>query len=283
MKQIFVISGGGVKGIIAAKALSQMKEKPDLIIGTSVGAILGAYLSLKMEGDICSMFMDTAKVIFGKKKLLPPKYDLDKTVKFLDGSIFKGKKCSDLEVPLVISSSELAGETTMYFNSDKKWLEDKSVGYFISPSFAAPFYFKHILIPEKKHVLSDGGVGYNNFAIMPAFIEAAKRGFVGKEKCCIHAFGTGIGKDRKDEKYMKISKKRWLGDVLEYMSVKSGGFARQSSFNEQINAGFNIANSIEGISFNYYDAYVEKNYKLDDLKGMEEMAKLEIEKIERTF
>jgi hypothetical protein len=280
MKNIFVISGGGVRGIIAAKALSAVKEKPDLIIGTSVGSILGAYLALEIKGDICSMFKEAAKTIFGKKKLFPPKYDLDKTASYLDDSVFENKKCGDLKKPLIISSSELAGEATMYFNSDKERLKDKSVACFISPSFAAPFYFKHILIEEKKHVLSDGGVGYNNFAIMPAFIEAAKRGFLGKEECNFYAFGTGIKRNDKKAKYAKLSKKVWLGDVLEYLNVKSGGFARQSSFNEQVNAGFNIAESIDGVSFNYFDAYIDKDYGLDDLKGMEEMENYKIEKIE---
>jgi uncharacterized membrane protein YeaQ/YmgE (transglycosylase-associated protein family) len=288
MKNIFVISGGGVRGIIAANALKKVKEEfgvtPDLILGTSVGSILGAYLALGLEEDLCSMFKDAAKIIFGKKRLIPPLYDLDKTVSFLDNEIFKNKKCSDLKVPLIISSSDLAGESTMYFNSDKEWLADKSVGYFISPSFAAPLYFKHILIENKKHVLSDGGVGYNNFAIMPAFIEAAKRGFLGKEKCNFYAFGTGVERSKKEKKYGKLLKESWLGDVLEYLNVKSGGFARQSSFNEQINAGFNMAKSMnDQISFAYYDAYVGKDYKLDDVSGIEEMSKLEIEKIERKY
>ncbi|MCL2844415.1 MAG: patatin-like phospholipase family protein [Chitinivibrionia bacterium] len=282
MKNIFVISGGGVRGIIPAKALTQLKTekpevKPDLIIGTSVGAILGAYLALGLDGDLCKVFRDSAGEIFKKKKLLPPKYNLDNAVKYLDDVIFKGKTCGDFKVPLIVSSSELAGETTMYFNSDKPWLKDKSVGYFISPSFAAPLYFKHIPIKEKKHILSDGGVGYNNFAIMPAFIEAAKRGFLGKEECCFYAFGTGVEKCNKEEKYEKLVKKKWLGDVLEYLSVKSGGFARKSSFNEQINAGYNIAKNVAGVSFVYYDAYVDKNYNLDDVKAIVEMEKLKIE------
>ncbi|MDR0304802.1 MAG: patatin-like phospholipase family protein [Chitinispirillales bacterium] len=280
MKNIFVISGGGVRGIIAAKALSQSSVKPDLIIGTSVGAILGAYLALEINGDICKMFKEAANVIFGKKKLFPPKYDLKKTVSYLNENIFKSKNCSDCKAPLIISSSELAGEATIYFNSDKKREKELKVAEFISPSFAAPFYFKHVLIKEKKYVLSDGGVGYNNFAIMPAFIESAKRGFLGKEECNFYAFGTGIEKNEIDKKYEKLSKKVWLGDVLEYLNVKSGGFARQSSFNEQINAGFNIANNIKGVSFNYFDAYIKKDYKLDDIKSIEEMEKLEIEKME---
>jgi patatin-like phospholipase/acyl hydrolase len=279
MKNIFVISGGGVRGIIAAKALSQISVKPDLIIGTSVGAILGAYLALEIEGDICKMFKEAATVIFGKKKLLPPKYDLDKTVSYLNDKIFKNKNCSDCKVPLIISSSELAGEVTMYFNSDKKRDKELKIAEFISPSFAAPFYFKHILIRERKYVLSDGGVGYNNFAVMPAFIEAAKRGFLGKEECVFYAFEKKNKKSEKDKKFEKLSKKVWLGDVLEYLNVKSGGFARQSSFNEQINAGFNIANSIKGLSFNYFDAYIKKDYKLDDIKSIDEMEKLEIEKM----
>ena len=286
MKNIFVISGGGCRGIIAAKALSEVKVKPDLIIGTSVGAILGAYLALRMQDDILKMFKDAASVIFGEKKLRLPRYDLDATVTYLDRYIFKNKKCVDFQVPLVISSSDLAGATTMYYRSDKEWLRDTSVGVFISPSFAAPFYFKHVLIPEKERVLSDGGVGYNNFPIMPAFIEAAKRKFLGKEECHFYAFGTGIEKNKREEKYAKLSKQGWFGwfgDIRAFLNVRSGGFARKSSLHEQINAGFNIAKNVEGVSFTYFDAYVNKDYQLDDVKGINEMEKLNIEKIEREF
>jgi len=109
MKNIFVISGGGVRGIIPAKALMELREKnpdvkPDLIIGTSVGAILGAYLALGMEGDLCKVFRDSAGEIFQKKKFFPPKYSLDNAVKFLDENIFYGKTCGDFKVPLVISA-----------------------------------------------------------------------------------------------------------------------------------------------------------------------------------
>lgn len=171
----------------------------------------------------------------------------------------------------------MAGETTIYFNSDKSWLKDKSAGYFISPSFAAPLYFRHIPVKEKNYILSDGGVGYNNFAIMPAFIEAVKRGLLGREECRFYAFGTGVEKYNKEEKFKKLLRKRWLGDILEYLNVKSGGFARKSSFNEQVNAGFNIAKKIKGVSFIYYDAYVDKEYSLDDVKAIKEMEKLKIE------
>jgi patatin-like phospholipase/acyl hydrolase len=175
-KQCVIISGGGVGGIIAAKAMQHVhrKLKPDLIVGTSVGSILGAYLALGKSAANCEkVFTDAAKIIFGKKSFPPPLYSVERTVEYLQKEVFGMAAVGDVKVPLMIAVFNHTIDKTIFRNTDSKGVDSRMpLAEFIKPSFSAPYYFEPTWIPEKHQVLGDGGVGYNNFPVMPAFMVA---------------------------------------------------------------------------------------------------------------
>ena len=279
-KVIWVISGGGCRGAIAAKSLEKFGNecgKPDLIIGTSVGSILGAWVS-KNGGNVegtKKIFKECAKQMFGKKdNITPPIYDLKRAKICLDKDGILGGRMGDLKIPLIISTVDFVRTQTLYRNSDGASVDKKQkIVDFITPSFAAPVYFTHIDFPREELILSDGGVGNNNFPIMPAFIEAVKRGW-GAEELEICAFGTGTKKLTPKEitsRYNRLSKKKWLGAVANTIL-----FARKSAQEEQLNAGINLAEKLPNVKFKYYDADLNKEYDLDDWKSIDEMFELPI-------
>jgi hypothetical protein len=275
-----IISGGGVGGIISAKNIqAQAKQlKPDLIVGTSVGSILGAWIALGNDMTKCvELFLNAAKEIFGQKNTFPPYYDINRIVKYLDKEIFKGAKVGDCKTPLMISAVDLVRNETTYHNTDSNdQNQETKIANFIRPSFSAPAYFQTLNIRKTLQVLSDGGVGYNNFPIMPAFIEMLKREFL-NDKLEVYMFGSGLmphKHDKLEKEYNRLIKGRWWKSVKEYLSPIDGGFARKSSYHEQINAAASIGKSQSNVTVKYYDAIIEKMYKLDSLTQMKKLNEL---------
>jgi len=285
MKNVFIISGGGIRGIIAANGLCKLAQekpglKPDLVVGTSVGAILGGYIAIGNDySNVVEIFKDMAHRIFGKKRLFPPRYNAEEAVQCLE-ELYNGAKVSDVKVPLLIATAELVRNETVYLSTNSRWAADKTLAQFVQPSFSAPFYFEHVAVPKKRRILSDGGVGYNNFPIMPGFVEMLKHDFL-SHTCDIYAFGTG-NEDGDDifiqKEYDKLAKNKWIYDVIKFFSLRSAGFARESSYREQINAGINIGKTVPNLTFTYFDAKVGKpfNYDFDDVRAIEPLEKLEI-------
>lgn len=99
--KILSIDGGGIRGIIPAKVLSELEEKLkeeypekklhehfDLICGTSTGAILAIGIALGIPAaNLLEFYKDNAKIIFPKwfLKILPSK------VRILAGSMYSNK------------------------------------------------------------------------------------------------------------------------------------------------------------------------------------------------
>jgi len=285
MKNVFIISGGGIRGIIAANGLCKLAQskpslKPDLVVGTSVGAILGAYIALGNDySNVVDIFKEMAHRIFAKRSFFPPRYNAEEAVQCLE-ELYNGAMVTDVKVPLLIATAELVRNETVYLSTNSRWASDKTMAQFVQPSFSAPFYFEHVVVPKKRRILSDGGVGYNNFPIMPGFVEMLKHDFL-SDVCDIYAFGTG-NEDGDDDfiqkEYNRLAKNKWIYDVMKFFSLKSAGFARESSYREQINAGINIGKTVPNLTFTYYDAKIGKpcDFDFDDVRAIDHLEKLEI-------
>ncbi|MCL2182073.1 MAG: patatin-like phospholipase family protein [Chitinispirillia bacterium] len=286
MKKVIILSGGGIGGIISAKAMQANADDltaPDLIVGTSVGSILGAYLALGNSADDCErVFTGSAKVIFGKKAWFPPYYSADNTCDYLNRDVFRGARVKDLHVPLVISTYDMVRDKTIYRNSDGKGVNPGMLlAEFIRPSFCAPMYFTAVTVGEMLQVLTDGGVGYNNFPVMPAFAEVSKRGW-DNSPLMVYMFGTGLLTHKQadiEREFKRLSRGNWWTEVKEYLSPMQGGAARKSSYQEQIDAAMAVGMSADNeTEVHYFDARIEKEYKLDSLADMAKLSGLPVEK-----
>lgn len=155
------LSGGGAKGFAHLGALQALEERgifPDIISGTSAGAIVGAlYATGFKPKDILKMFLrhgikDFVSFTFPKEAFL--KYD--GMWKFLD-DILPVKRIEKLEKPFYIVASDFDNGVTKVFT------EGELVPR-IMASCTIPIVFKPIVIDGVRYV--DGGL-FKNLPVTP--------------------------------------------------------------------------------------------------------------------
>lgn len=153
------LSGGGVKGFAHAGALQALEEegiKPDIISGTSAGAIVGAlYSSGISPKDICKIFSDKDFNDFIELNI--PKSGLFGTsgfIKFLKENI-KFQNLEELPIPLKIVATDLDNGKSVVF--DKGNLHHR-----VMASACVPIIFTPVDIDGTKYV--DGGI-FKNFPV----------------------------------------------------------------------------------------------------------------------
>lgn len=161
MKVGMVLSGGGIRGIAhlgVIKALEEMNIKVDIISGTSVGAIIGAFYAAGMHPD------DILEVglKLNKWQAFSPAWSRSGLLKmnFLKNILTKNlpvKSFSELKKELIISATKLGNAKTHYFTEGD--LIDS-----ILASASIPVVFKPFRIGDTKYV--DGGV-VNNLPVEP--------------------------------------------------------------------------------------------------------------------
>ncbi len=155
------LSGGGAKGFAhcgALKALEEFGLKPDIISGTSAGAIVGAlYAAGNDPVDISRMFM--GKEFSNFVKMLIPKsgfFDHSPFMEFLN-QYLQVQSFEDLNIPLYIIASDLDNGKSVVFNSGE-----------LAPSILAscclPVIFNPVEINGVNYV--DGGI-FRNFPVVP--------------------------------------------------------------------------------------------------------------------
>ena len=131
MKNISVMSGGGIKGVIQAeilagveKDLGPLHEYYDLMCGSSVGAINSAILATgKVDAlQLANIYPNMLKTVF-KKHWYPhvPRYDRKNFERVWDRIIGKDFKMKDCKTKLQITSVDVCTMKNHFF---KSW-EDK--------------------------------------------------------------------------------------------------------------------------------------------------------------
>jgi NTE family protein len=155
------LSGGGVKGFAHAGAIKAMEEKeihPDIISGTSAGAIVGALYSAGYSPDeICSLFKqkdfnDFVEITLPKSGL----FATEGFLKFLRESI-DYENIEELPIPLFVTSTNLDKGASVIFNKG-------NIAERVMASACIPVIFKPIVIDGNKFV--DGGI-FKNFPVSP--------------------------------------------------------------------------------------------------------------------
>lgn len=162
MKIGLALSGGGARGIAhlgVLKALDELEIKVDMISGVSSGAIAGVLYAAGFTPDqILQMIKELSifKIVrpaFGKIGLL----HLEEVEKLYNRHLGAGVKFEDLNIPVVISATEMNEGVTAYF----------STGELIKPllaSSAVPILYHPIEYQGK--LLNDGGL-LNNLPVDP--------------------------------------------------------------------------------------------------------------------
>jgi NTE family protein len=155
------LSGGGVKGLAHAGALKALEEygiRPDIISGTSAGAIAGAlYCAGYTPDQICTLFKK--KDFNDFVEFILPKSGLFATtgfVKFLEEHI-EYENLEDLPIPLLVTATNLDKGRSVTFSKGK-------LSRIVMASACIPVIFTPVEIEKEKYV--DGGI-FKNFPVSP--------------------------------------------------------------------------------------------------------------------
>lgn len=163
MKSIQVFSGGGIKGIISLRLASRLIIEPQLIAGTSTGAIIAGAKALGYNySEILKLYLDNVKEIFKPSLfslggITSSKYKSDSLKKVIR-RIFGTKTNKDCIKDLMINAYDITNKKPKYWKSwdEETWLLSDA----IIASCSAPTYFEPYKLNGIQYV--DGGMDSNN-------------------------------------------------------------------------------------------------------------------------
>jgi NTE family protein len=156
-----VLSGGGARGFAHLGVIQALNERgiyPDVISGTSAGAIIGAlYADGLTPGEILKLMEGSSRLDF-MRPALPREglLQINGISKILKASLHS-KKFEDLKIPLFVAATDLNNGKAVYF----------SEGEILDPVIASasiPVVFQPVKINDISYV--DGGV-LDNLPIRP--------------------------------------------------------------------------------------------------------------------
>ncbi len=161
MKTGLVLSGGGARGFAhlgVIKALQELGLKPDMISGTSAGALIGAFIA---AGHSTDFILDTIvklgirnhlKLAFNRFGL----FTMEKVEKvFLE--YIPHNSFEELKIPLVVCATDIKRGEAVYYSSGE--LAKPVVASCSIPGIFEPVHFDN-------RTLIDGGV-MNNLPVEP--------------------------------------------------------------------------------------------------------------------
>lgn len=278
MKRVLCLSGGGVMGIAqieVLKALEVRYGKPlsevyDLIIGTSVGAILGAYISTNSISmtTLSNTFNDMSKYIFKRKFLKIPKYDRNRFVDIWD-THHKGLKFGEASTKLMITTVDSVRNRNIYYKSWEPEYSDYNMCTLVLRSFAAPYYFGALPDHVEGKVFIDGGCGSANLPILEAKLQSEVFGWYHNgESVEIHAIGSLFSQD--DSSYHNVANNGVVSQFLSFLNPTNGGLARLQSREDQLRVMKYVCSKFPNIKFRYWDSIADrKKLRIDGVKHIE--------------
>lgn len=196
MKTIISFAGGGCRGVISLNLISQFAFKPDLVCGTSTGAIIAAGVSLGMTyneimqayiKELPNIFKKEFSLSFGLKK---PKYSRERLKESLY-KIFGSKTTKDCIIPLMINTVDISTGEEYHF---KSWKDNEKIVDILLSSTAALSYFYPNTLYGHQHI--DGGFSDNQICY-DAYVEAKR---LWGEEFGYYVVAVGTGTYNKDVK-----------------------------------------------------------------------------------
>lgn len=265
MKRILVLDGGGVKGFIQLAILKQMEQvlqHPlcqvfDLIVGTSVGAILGGIIStgkLSMAETNTIMHEVMPQMMIRRFRL--PLYI---RIPFNDAFNHEigGNICMNAcATKFMCTSVNMVDGKTHFF---KSWEENDGQLKLldaISHSYAAPLYFGAIVDKKRKAVWLDGGVGNANCPLPEAYIECMRQQWL--ENDHVHILSLGTGWHNYWLSYEQGKKIGALRQVLFFIDPAGGGLAHNQSTRSRVRQIKTLAKLQPKMSFQRIDRNIDR-------------------------
>ncbi len=264
MKRIWVLKGGGVRGVIQLEPLRIIEKhfgKPiyeifDLIVGTSVGAINGGILAMGGSDMVAysEIFIKYIRLIFKSHwwyGVFGPLYKRTNFFKMWD-ALFPGTdlRLRDCKTKFMCTAVNLVDSRTHYFKSWEAKDGEESLRDTLAKSFSAPIYFGHFVDEKNEAVWVDGGMGQSNTPIDLAYAETINLGWY-KEECDFFVIGTGTV-----DHSLPFKKARQFGRIQElktFLNISEGGLARLESTLNQVSRMEIVASANPLINFHYFD------------------------------
>ena len=164
-----VLSGGGALGIAELGVISDLEKEnllPSEIIGTSMGSIIGACVSIGMkEKEIYALFVEFSNIFnwvkfsfFGNSIIKSEK------IENIFNNIFSDMKMKDTKIPLKIIATNILNGTIKVFSFD----DDVKIKDAILASMAIPGIFEE---KEINNIIYNDGFLCENLGINQAIYE----------------------------------------------------------------------------------------------------------------
>ncbi len=272
------IDGGGIRGIIPARALAMLEEKLGqsahdvfrLTAGTSTGSIIAAGIAAGMSADqIYRLYLKLGEEIFhpGFRTVFWPffnhRYPQEPLERALHGAL-KDLKLGDLwkaapRTDLVVTSFDVTENRTRFLKPWKAEYSDWPLVKAVLASAAAPTYF-----PSVDGRFIDGGVGsFNNPCYLAAFeiaffLANKKRGdeMWKPEETTLISLGTGRDPNQVKEGDVDRSLPiQWISPILDAFS--------HSADDQQV---FLTKTFFYKLDFRRYQVDLEESIALDNAK-----------------
>jgi len=217
--KVLSLDGGGCLGISHAKILENVDiSKFNAIIGTSIGAAVGAVLASGIDLNLPRFFHESIPKIFkGRwyKKYKPwcPRYS-DKVLNNILQELFDGTYFGDVKIPLFITAVNVNNRRLKVFYSSDNGDSSYMLWEIVRCSIAAPTYFHSF------SGFTDGGIYSNNPSV------AAIAGVCSEFKCRvsdIELCSIGTGLDTREVKLYEHTHLRWGLFLLNAMLNGSAG------------------------------------------------------------
>lgn len=263
MKRILAIDGGGAKGIIPITVLSEIEKNTgkkicdtfDLIVGSSVGAIVGGILSIdamsapklqqKMKKELPEIFKKRFRI-----PVLQPKYSREPLTQLFKNYIGLATQMKLCETMFMCTSVNMVDGRTHFFKSWEKEDGEMSLTDAMTRSYAAPLFFGQIVDSKGKNVWLDGGTGIASCPLDKTYVEIQRQKWQNDR---VHVLSLGCGEVNFGVSFNKAKYYRNIRQILFYNNPAEGGLAREQATNEQVTAFFCYAEENPNLTFQRLD------------------------------
>jgi hypothetical protein len=276
VKRILSIDGGGSKGLIPTAVLAAVEDvlrapiytKFDLIVGTSVGAIIGGMLSSgavsasTLKGE---MYKELREIFKWRLRLpvLQPKYSR-KPIDNLLNAYIPGVRMKQCRTRFLCTGVNIVDGRTHFFKSWEQKDGEIPLVEAIMRSAAAPLYFGSMIDKQTQSVWLDGGTGDMWSPAMEAFIEVMRQEWLGTEH--VHMLSIGCGQHSPQVPFDTAKKYKNIRQVNFYAQVTEGGLARVQMGKTQTEWLKNLAKH-QSLNFTFQ--------RLEDLTMAKELDKMD--------
>jgi NTE family protein len=206
----FVLSGGGTRGFAHLgfiEALNEVGIYPDIISGTSAGALAGVLIADGYSPrDILKMLNTGSRLDFMRPTL--PREGLlhiSGIIKILNANLY-AKTFQDLKIPLYVAATDINNGKAVYF-SEGDLIER------VTASMSIPVLFQPVVINNIQYL--DGGIT-DNLPVTP--IENICKKIVG-------SFVNPVGYVEKLTGLINIAERTFMLNMTKEVTEKAGKFA----------------------------------------------------------